>query len=67
MSIQLKPREKVASFINAQLKDLSEEMFVRKGRKHHYGIQELRDLLDFLYESKPTKESEYISLTQKIK
>lgn len=60
MSIKLKPREEVASFINAQLNDYTEEMFERKGRKHHYGVQELRDLLDFLYESKPTKESEYI-------
>lgn len=29
-----------------------------KGGKHHYGYQELRDLLDFIYEGAPKEEAE---------
>lgn len=46
----MKSRREVVVFINRQLKDKW-----RNGRygTHHYGAMELRDLMDYLYDSLP--------------
>ena len=31
-----------------------------KGNRHHYGMQELRELLDFIYEEKPVRLEEML-------
>lgn len=54
----MKTREEVANFVNAQLHYTHDCKFP-KGEAWHYGIQELRELMDFIYESEPT-ESEKI-------
>jgi hypothetical protein len=54
----MKPREEVARFIEKQM----EGRYVcsrDKGFAHHYGLQELRELMDFIYGGEPT-ESERI-------
>jgi len=70
----MKTRVEVAKFINYQLeedfnKDSSEQYECKKekGRQWHYGIQELRELLDFIYEKEPETEEEKIYKITKYK
>lgn len=53
-SNKLPPREKVARFIEWQLRDFVKPL----GSCHHYGRQELYALMDFLYGEAPTKPEE---------
>ena len=54
----MKQREEVARFVERQL---SEDTCKReKGHKHHYGMQELRELLDFIYEGRPANEGQMV-------
>jgi hypothetical protein len=49
------PREKVVKFIVDQLANKKDKPV---GGTHHYGKQELRDLLDFIYGGEPLWEGE---------
>lgn len=52
----MKTREEAARFIEKQLGTRHICKF-NKGSQCHYGLQELRELMDFIYESdKPEKE-----------
>ena len=56
--MELKDRNTVARFIEKQM-DYNHECSREKGEQTHYGWQELRDLMDFIYNSKPKhKEQE---------
>lgn len=57
----MKPRTVVAYFINRQL-GYTYTCPREKGNQHHYGRQELRELLDFIYGGPPTKSDEEIDL-----
>lgn len=54
----MKSREEVVKLIKLQLNDLNSERTGarEKGSKAHYGKQELRELLDFIYGSTPENE-----------
>jgi len=62
----MKSREDTAEFINIQLRRecwRHEDKTISgmdKGVQHHYGKQELRELLDFIYESQPEDKGEMI-------
>ena len=45
-------------FINNQFDDMSEK--IDKTGYWHYGREELRDLMDFIYEGRPKREEEKI-------
>ena len=51
----MRPREEVARFIEKQLHDSSYECSRPKPNTHHYGMQELRELMDFIYGGEPTE------------
>jgi hypothetical protein len=38
-----------------------------KGGKHHYGMQELRELLDFIYEAEPATEAQMVLVPELAK
>lgn len=54
----MKTREESVRFIEKQL-HWTHECSREKGKQHHYGLQELRELMDFIYETLPA-ENEYI-------
>lgn len=58
----MKTRQEAAAFIQRQLDetDLITILGRPKPTAYHYGKQELRDLLDFIYEGPPTRPSEGI-------
>ena len=53
-------REDVVSFINTQLVDPKYKCSRNKGFAFHYGRQELRELLDYIYECEPRNGNEKI-------
>jgi hypothetical protein len=53
----MRTREAVARFMECQLEGRCKR---EKGRQHHYGMQELRELLDFIYEAEPATEAEMV-------
>lgn len=53
----MRDRSDVVVFIDRQLSMAGECTREKKGR-HHYGLQELRELLDWLYGEPPQKPSE---------
>lgn len=58
----MKTREEVARVIDSQLAMAGDDvMFYRKNQKIHYGLQELKDLMDFIYEGAPKSEEEKIT------
>jgi len=58
----VKDRKVVVDFIQKQLDTQSSRSDIvhRKRRRTHYGMAELRDLLDFLYDGKPAAGEELI-------
>lgn len=50
---QLPPRKKVVAWLETAIED-----FEKPGRCHHFGICELRALLDYLYGGPPKTEKE---------
>jgi len=57
----MRDRIEVSSFIDKQMKKLTPAMFTRKNNRAHYGKQELKDLLDYVYEEPPTSEGEHLA------
>jgi hypothetical protein len=57
----MKSREEVAAFVNIQLAR-SYICTREKGTSAHYGVQELRELMDFVYEGEPKSEDEMIGI-----
>jgi len=55
----MKTRAEIARYIERQL-DWRHKPKLEKGSKHHYGLQELRELLDFAFDSPPQTEEEKI-------
>lgn len=53
----MKSREDVVAFIEEQFK-WDHECSLEKGHQTHYGRQELRELLDFLYGGPPENEEQ---------
>lgn len=53
-----KSRAEAVKLINEQID--SPKRRKDKIYRHHYGKQELKQLMDFIYESKPTADSELI-------
>lgn len=62
----MKNREDVASFIESQM-NMTRECSRDKGSAHHYGWQNLRELMDFIYESEPLRQEEMIGPQRKFK
>ena len=56
----MKARKDVVDFIENQSTTYSNRYWNLKHEKVHYGLQELKDLLDFIYGESPYKEEEYI-------
>ena len=50
----MKSREEVARFIEKQMHH-SHRCPLPKPNTHHYGLQELRELMDFIYDAEPTE------------
>ena len=59
----MKTREEAAAFARQQLLDVAPTAREKKGA-HHYGLQELRDLLDFIYEGPPLTPAQEITKKQ---
>lgn len=63
----MKSREEVAEYINSGENIRSVESIGLNPNKNygysrwHYGVMELRDLLDFIYEGGPTNEKQFIN------
>jgi hypothetical protein len=57
----VKTREEVARFIEEQMEGASEPS-KPKGKRYHYGAQELRDLMDFVFGGEPLTDAERITL-----
>ena len=55
----MKTRSEVVQFIQNQMLE-SETQCTRDKSGWHYGRQELRELLDFIYEGEPLNESEQL-------
>lgn len=53
-------REEIARFIESQLIKTSAEAFKAKRDKIHYGVYELKQLMDFIYSGKPSAKEEEI-------
>lgn len=56
-----KTRAEVAAFVSQQMEEQPDELYRRKRSKSHYGKQELKDLLDFLYDGPPKTEEEKLT------
>lgn len=57
----MKTREEVARFVEYQFDPYSTyECKLNKGGCHHYGKQDVRELLDFIFEGMPTTEVEKV-------
>ena len=54
----MKSREEAVTLIQAQLEYGNAVLKEQKKRAFHYGYIELRELLNFIYESEPKKENE---------
>lgn len=62
----MKPREEVVKFIECQLYgDYLLPKELPKPHTHHYGCQELRALLDYLYDGPPQSARERLYATEK--
>lgn len=61
------PRTELVKFIIDQLENLSDERYEKKYRRTHYGLVELRDLLDFIYGEEPKTEEEYLNTEGRTK
>lgn len=59
IELYVKDREEVARFIEAQLTS-GWECTLPKPNTHHYGRQELKELLDFIYRGPPETPTEEI-------
>lgn len=57
----MKPRTEVARKIEELMTVLTDEMYDLKGHKHHFGWQELKILMDFIYGGPPTEKSDELS------
>jgi len=55
----MKSRAEVVKLIESQLNG-DTDSYDRKNGAHHYGYQELRELLDFIYEGKPSNIDEFL-------
>ena len=55
----MKTRKEVARFIETQMGPYYKCRF-EKGKAHHYGWQELRELMDFIYESEPLDDEKLL-------
>lgn len=62
--MECKTRSDVANFIKQQLDHTGYETITGrpKPNTHHYGVQELRELLDYIYGSQPSNISEEINI-----
>ena len=59
--IDIEPtRQEVARFIEKQLAECSNETYEAKYHKMHYGVYELKHLMDFIYSGKPSNKEEEI-------
>ena len=54
-----KSREEAARFVEKQFKS-NYKCTLTKGSVWHYGKQEVRELMDYIYESKPTNTFQLI-------
>lgn len=58
----MKTREEVARFVEAQFDWMSGyECKLNKGGCHHYGKQEVRELMDFIYGSEPQTDEQKVN------
>ncbi len=51
-------RKELVKFVNRQLFGPNYDTLYNKFGKHHYGIQELKDLLDLIYKGVPENKEE---------
>lgn len=59
--MNMKTREEVARFIEIQFGvSGSYQCKLDKHQKHHYGLQEARELMDFIYNGKPETNSQCV-------
>lgn len=56
----MRTREEAVKFVTKQFDDVNPTER-NKGGQVHYGLQELRDLMDFLYEQEPQSEAEQLN------
>ena len=57
----MKPRTEVARKIEELMTVFTNEMFNLKECKHHFGWQELKVLMDFIYGGPPTEKSDELN------
>ena len=58
----MKNRKEVVKFVEMQLMNNHYEPSHNKHGQHHYGRQELRDLMDFIYDSMPGSKEEEVGV-----
>jgi len=54
----MRNREDVSTFIDSQMLDSSDDLYRSKECRIRYGKQELKELMDFIYEGKPKSVKE---------
>lgn len=58
----MKTREEAARFVEAQFDWTSDyECKLEKGGCHHYGKQEVRELMDFIYGGEPASDEQNVN------
>ena len=60
----MKTRAETVAFVMSQLAsryECSRNKGTRNYQRHHYGVQELRELMDFVYEGQPASDAELIA------
>ena len=55
----MEAREKAARFIECQF--IKDDCSRVKGHQWHYGLQDLRELMDFIYNSEPLNDKEKLN------
>lgn len=57
----MKSRKEIARFVEYQFNDSGVyECKLNKGQHHHYGRQDVRELLDFIFDREPKTEEEKV-------
>jgi len=58
----MKTREEVARYVERQFDDYGDyECQLEKGGHHHYGRQEVRELMDFIFGGEPQTPSQKVN------
>lgn len=61
----MKSREEVARKVEELMTNLSDELYILKDNKHHFGWQELKVLMDFIFGGPPKRKCDELRTSRK--